>query len=69
MKPSEYYEAKKCIELQRKIVQKLKKNKPNYRKELLKFIELLITVKGNALCMDVKGERRRIARLITDALV
>jgi len=34
-------------------------------KFLSKFLEALITVKGHAWCMDVKSERRKMAKLIS----
>ena len=34
-------------------------------KFLPEFLEALITVKGHAWCMDVKSERRKIAKLIS----
>ena len=38
------------------------------REDLEKYLEAVITKKGHAWCMDVKNERRKIARLIVSAL-
>ena len=62
----EYYEARGALEPQRKLVKRMKRGSPAYRKELKKFLELLITVKGGAWCMDVKSERRKMSKLIAD---
>ena len=35
---------------------------------LPEFLEALITVKGHAWCMDVKSERRKMARLISEEM-
>lgn len=69
MNAYEYYEAKEKLEMQKGLVQKSKQTPSLYKAELLKFIELLITVKGHALCMDVKRERKRISRLIVEGLM
>jgi len=38
-----------------------------FKEEFRKYIELLITVKGHAWCMDVKGERNKMSRLVANA--
>lgn len=69
MNAYEYYEAKKCLELQEMRVKRLNRHAPNYKKELKKFIELLITVKGHAWCMEVKRERKKMSRLLADVFM
>ena len=69
MNAYEYHEAKKKFESQKRIVRRFKRNTPAYGKELSKFIELLITIRGHALCMDVKQERKKISRLVVNALM
>jgi len=32
------------------------------------FLEALITVKGHAWCMDVKSERRKMAKLVSEEI-
>lgn len=68
MNSREYYKAKKEFPLQKIILKKLSQSSPDHRKELLKFVELLITVKGHAWCMDVKNERKKMAKLLVDAI-
>ena len=63
----EYTEAKKELPRSEKILGHLHRHTPAYKKELLKFIELLITVKGHAWCMDVKDERKKMARLLCNS--
>lgn len=38
------------------------------RVDLLTYIESMIAVKGHAWCMDIKAERRKMARLFIDIL-
>jgi hypothetical protein len=38
------------------------------QKDLEKYLEALIAVKGHAWCMDVKSERKKIAKLIASTL-
>ncbi len=68
MLPSEYEEVRLMLEPQLALVKKLKKNSPVYEREVRKFIEFLVTVKGHAWCMDVQSERRKMAKLIVGAL-
>ena len=65
----EYEKAKKRIGLQQQIVENLKIDNPHYAKELQKYLEMVITVKGHAWCMDVKAERRKMAKLVANAIV
>ena len=69
MTPYEYEKAKKRIGLQQQIVENLKIDNPHYAKELQKYLEMVITVKGHAWCMDVKSERRKMAKLVVSAVV
>ncbi|MGC9599614.1 MAG: hypothetical protein ABSE18_04485 [Minisyncoccia bacterium] len=63
MSPDEYYRAKKKLALYQKSPHKtLKKNLPE-------FLELVITVRGHAWCMDVREERRKMAKLMASAIV
>ena len=68
MNSYEYRKAKKELALQKSIISKLRQRDPTYGKEFMKLIELLITVKGHAWSMDVKNERRKMARLLTNTV-
>lgn len=63
----EYEKAKKSLESQRQIVENLKTDNPYYAKELQKYLETVITIKGHAWCMDVAIERRKMAKLVANA--
>lgn len=63
----EYYKASTRLKPQRQMVKKLKPNTSVYQREFQRFIELLISVKGHAWCMDVASERRKTAKLVTTA--
>ena len=39
------------------------------RKDLEIYLEAIITVHGHAWCMDVKNERKKMARLIVSSLI
>ena len=69
MTPYEYEKAKKRIEPQRQIVENLRTDDPCHAKELQKYLEMVITVKGHAWCMDVASERRKMAKLVTSAIL
>ena len=69
MTPYEYEKAKKRIEPQQQVVENLEIDNPHYAKELQKYLEMVITVKGHAWCMDVASERRKMAKLVTNAMV
>ena len=60
--------AKQRLGPQKKLVKSLQPDPFVFKKEIQKYIELLITAKGHAWCMDVKTERQRMARLIVSAL-
>lgn len=68
MNACEYNEAKKELARSEKMLGKSRHHTPAYKKEFLKFIESLITVKGHAWCMDEKGERKKMARLLNNSL-
>ena len=68
MKTCEYTEAKKELPNLEKALHEFDRHSPACKKTFWKFIELLITVKGHAWCMDVKAERKKMARLLTDTL-
>lgn len=40
-----------------------------FRKALEKYLEALIELKGHAWCMDVRSERRKMAKLIGRVVV
>ncbi|MDE2021792.1 MAG: hypothetical protein KGI71_02610 [Patescibacteria group bacterium] len=40
----------------------------DFAKDLEKYLEAVITLKGHAWCMDVKAERQKMAKLIVRAL-
>ena len=64
MYPYEYYKAEGKFPRQLALVKGLTKTDLDYNNQLFKLIEMLITVKGHAWCMDVKAERRKMARLM-----
>lgn len=53
-----------------KIAQSYIRNKPiiDSREDLEKYLEAVVAVKGHAWCMDMKSERRKMAKLIISAL-
>lgn len=61
--------AKKRIGPQMQIVKSLKVDNSDYTKQLQKYLEMLITVKGHAWCMDVANERRKMAKLVAGAVI
>ena len=64
----EFETAKEKLGPQRRILQNLSPNDTGYEKQLQKYLETLITVKGHAWCMDVATERRKMAKLMAAAL-
>ncbi len=55
----------------RELAQKIRRaevGSEQFFKTLEKLIELNIEIKGHAWCMDVRSERRRMARLTTGLL-
>lgn len=64
----EFETAKKRLEIQRQIVENLNSNDTDRKKQLRKYLETLITVKGHAWCMDVAYERRKMAKLVGGAV-
>ena len=64
-----YEKAKKRLEPQIKIVRGLKADDSGYAKQLQKYLEMLITVKSHAWCMDVASERRKMAKLVVGAIL
>ncbi len=54
--------------MQKTIVKKSKQNTSIFRRELERFIEMVITVKGHAWCMDVEQERKKISKLLINEL-
>ncbi|OGS05158.1 MAG: hypothetical protein A3G41_01350 [Elusimicrobia bacterium RIFCSPLOWO2_12_FULL_59_9] len=68
MNTYEYNEAKKALVRSEKLLGKLRRYTPVYKEEFQKFIELLIAIKGHAWCMDVKTERKKMAKLLTNSL-
>ncbi len=69
MTPYDYEEAIKGLEPQMQIMKNLKADSLDYAKQLQKYLEIVITIKGHAWCMDVKAERRKMAKLITGAVI
>ena len=69
MNPSEYLQAKKYIANQKEKLEDCELNNPLFKKEFQKYTEMLITIKGHAWCMDVVSERRKMAKLVTSAIV
>jgi len=68
MYPYEYYNAKQKIDSQKNLVKNFIPGTEDFNKEFKKFIELVITVQGHSLCMDVANERKRMSKLVTSAV-
>lgn len=68
MTSSEYEKAKKMIKSQTQTMKSLGTNSLSYTKQLKKYLEIIITIKGHAWCMDVKSERRKMAKLLANAI-
>lgn len=58
---TEYQKAKVALPGLRKAVKD--------QKSLTQLLEALITAKGHAWCMDVKSERRKMAKLINKEII
>ena len=69
MTPYDYEKAIKGLEPQMQIMKNLRADSLDYAKQLQKYLEIVITVKGHAWCMDVKAERRKMAKLVANAIV
>lgn len=65
MKFNEYYNAMDNINPQRELVKKYSNHGAKFKKEFQKLLELVITIKGHAWCMDVASERKKVAKLAT----
>ena len=65
MYPHEIASAKQKLAKQKEYVKNFYCGSSLFAKEFKKYIELLITVRGHAWCMDVKSERNKLSRLIT----
>ena len=68
MYPQEYYNAKQRIDLQRNLVKNFTPRMEGFNREFKKFIELIITIQGHSLCMDVASERKKMSKLVTSAV-
>lgn len=64
----EYEKAKKRLKPQMQIVESIKVDNLDYARQLQKYLEILITVKSHAWCMDVASERRKMAKLMVGAV-
>ena len=64
----EYREAKRLLKLHRKLIKEVKPGGMIFKETLRKHIESLIAVRGHAWCMDVKVERKKMAKLMADAM-
>lgn len=60
----EYYNALDNINPQIKLVKKYSNHDTKFQEEFQKLLELVITIKGHAWCMDVASERKKMARLV-----
>jgi hypothetical protein len=69
MTPYDYEKAIKGLEPQMHIMKNLKADSLDYAKQLQKYLEIVITVKGHAWCMDVKAERRKMAKLVVRTIL
>ena len=63
----EYFNAQNKLEALYDGVRKLSPRGRDLSKALKEYFEALITVKGHAWCMDVRLERRKMARLVVGA--
>jgi hypothetical protein len=66
MTSNEYFEAKEKLA---RITKKHKKHNFDIEsyESFINYLDAVITVKGHALCMDVKDERRRASKLVAKA--
>ena len=64
----EYNDALGQIEVQRELVLRLSLRDITFKKEFSILINLLITVKAHAWCMDVAAERAKMTKLIVDEI-
>ncbi|OHA64018.1 MAG: hypothetical protein A2842_01620 [Candidatus Wildermuthbacteria bacterium RIFCSPHIGHO2_01_FULL_48_25] len=69
MTPYDYEKAIKGLEPQMQIMKNLRADSLDYAKQLQKYLEMLITVKSHAWCMDVASERRKMAKLVVGAIL
>lgn len=70
MTSQDYYEAKAVFSERKLLAQKELSNEPaGSNRAFTSYIETLITIKGHAWAMDVKSERKKMARLITKGLL
>ncbi len=69
MNAFEYNLAKKRLEKFRHNVDEHSLGTKEYNLALQKFLETLITVKGNAWCMDVASERKKLSKLIAGVII
>ena len=68
MYPHEYYNARQEIDSQKDLVKNFTPGTEGFSEEFKKYIELLITVRGHSLSMDLANERRRMSKLVTSAV-
>ena len=68
MNYQEFVTAKTKLEQLRHHVKNMKDTSNYFERELSEYLEAVITVKGHALCMDVKSERQKMAKLIAGVL-
>ena len=66
MNAYQYKKSKSEIRSQLALLKKMNQGAREYRKEFMKLMELLITVKGHAWCMDLQSERRKMATLLVN---
>jgi len=60
--------AQALLRPQKELVKYYRDDIKRFPVELQKFLEALIMVKGHAWCMDVKSERKKMSKLITETL-
>jgi len=65
---AEYKAAKASVNSQKEKLKNSKKSPERFREELRKYLEMIIMVKGHAWCMDVSGERKKMSKLMADAI-
>ena len=64
----EFYSAMRALPRRQKRFSDLRLHGSDFTKALQKYLEAVITVHGHAWCMDVKSERVKMAKLITEAI-
>lgn len=64
----DYYLAKKNLGVKEGELKSIMHDEDDFKQALKDYIEMVITLKGHSWCMDVKSERRKMARLLVASI-